>query len=74
MSERLIVRISLSASRLGLRRRQHTSKPIKYLALTHYYAVRVLGACASEAEHIVASEATRKLTDERGKQDWRVNS
>ncbi len=26
--------------------RQHTDKPVKYLVLTHYHAVRVLGASA----------------------------
>lgn len=50
--------------------REHCSKPIKYLVLTHYHAVRVLGARAFGAEHIVASEATRKLIEERGQQDW----
>ncbi len=50
--------------------RQHTRKPVKYLVLTHYHAVRVLGASAFEAEHIIASEATRKLIEERGQQDW----
>jgi glyoxylase-like metal-dependent hydrolase (beta-lactamase superfamily II) len=52
------------------RLRQHTDKPIKYLILTHYHAVRVLGASAFEAEQIIASEATRSLIEERGKQDW----
>ena len=50
--------------------REHTNKPVKYLILTHYHAVRVLGASAFDAEHIVASEATRDLIDERGQQDW----
>lgn len=50
--------------------RQHTDKPVKYLVLTHYHAVRVLGASAFGAEVIVASEVTRKLIAERGKQDW----
>lgn len=50
--------------------REHTDKPIKYLVLTHYHAVRVLGASAFEAEHIVTSTATRKLIEERGVQDW----
>lgn len=50
--------------------RKHTDKPIKYLVLTHYHAVRVLGASAFEAEHIITSETTRKLIDERGMQDW----
>jgi len=50
--------------------RQHTDKPVKYLALSHYHAVRVLGASAFNAESIVTSEMTRFLIEERGKQDW----
>ncbi len=50
--------------------REHTDKPIKYLVLTHYHAVRVLGASAFQAEHIITSETTRKLIEERGKEDW----
>ena len=50
--------------------REHTKKPVKYLVLTHYHAVRVLGASAFDAEHIITSEATRKLIEERGQQDW----
>lgn len=50
--------------------REHTDKPVKYLVLTHYHAVRVLGASAFGAEHIVASETTRQLIEERGRQDW----
>jgi len=50
--------------------RQYTDKPVKYLILTHYHAVRVLGASAFDAEVIVASEMTRHLINERGKEDW----
>lgn len=50
--------------------REHTDKPVKYLVLTHYHAVRVLGASAFGAETIIASATTRKLIDERGLQDW----
>jgi glyoxylase-like metal-dependent hydrolase (beta-lactamase superfamily II) len=50
--------------------RKHTRKPVKYLVLTHYHAVRVLGASAFDAEVIVASSATRDLIAERGMQDW----
>ncbi len=50
--------------------RQHTDKPVKYLILTHYHAVRVLGASAFEAENIISSAATKTLIEERGKQDW----
>jgi glyoxylase-like metal-dependent hydrolase (beta-lactamase superfamily II) len=52
------------------RLRQKTDKPIRYLVLTHYHAVRTLGASAFDAEHIIASEATRRLIEERGQQDW----
>jgi glyoxylase-like metal-dependent hydrolase (beta-lactamase superfamily II) len=50
--------------------RKHTDKPVKFLVLTHYHAVRVLGASAFDADNIVSSVATRKLIEERGKQDW----
>ncbi len=49
--------------------RQVTDKPIKYVVLTHYHAVRVLGASAYGAEQILASQDTRDLIVERGKQD-----
>jgi glyoxylase-like metal-dependent hydrolase (beta-lactamase superfamily II) len=52
------------------RLRQHTDKPIRYLVLSHYHAVRVLGASAFDAEIIVAHENTRALIAERGEQDW----
>lgn len=50
--------------------REHTDKPVRYLVLTHYHAVRVLGASAFDAQDIVASSTTRKLIEERGKEDW----
>jgi glyoxylase-like metal-dependent hydrolase (beta-lactamase superfamily II) len=46
-----------------------TDKPIKYVLLTHYHAVRVLGASAYAPEHIIASQDTRDLIVERGEQD-----
>jgi len=49
--------------------RRVTSKPIKYVVLSHYHAVRVLGASAYRAREIIASEATLGLIRERGKQD-----
>ncbi|UBU10778.1 MBL fold metallo-hydrolase [Nonomuraea gerenzanensis] len=52
------------------RLREHTTKPIRYLVLSHYHAVRVLGASAFGAEVIVAHEKTRELIAERGEQDW----
>jgi len=50
--------------------RQHTDKPVRYLVLSHYHAVRVLGASAFDADVIVAHENTRALIAERGKEDW----
>ncbi len=50
--------------------RAYTDKPVKYLVLSHYHAVRVLGASAFGAEVIVAHEQTRRLIAERGKEDW----
>lgn len=47
-----------------------TDKPIKYVVLSHYHAVRVLGASAYHAQGVVASLETRRLIAERGKQDW----
>ena len=49
--------------------REVTDKPIKYVVLTHYHAVRVLGASAYDADHIIASQDTRDLIVERGEQD-----
>ncbi|MEL3891634.1 MBL fold metallo-hydrolase [Ferrovibrio sp. MS7] len=47
-----------------------TDKPIKYVVLSHYHAVRVLGASAYGAEQVIASDATRGLIVERGQEDW----
>ena len=49
--------------------REVTDKPIRYVLLTHYHAVRVLGATAYGADHIIASQDTRDLIVERGEQD-----
>lgn len=46
-----------------------TDKPIKYVVLSHYHAVRVLGVAAYAPEHIIASKDTRDLIAERGQQD-----
>jgi len=52
------------------RLREHTDKPVRYLVLSHYHAVRTLGAAAFDATAIVAHEQTRRLIAERGQQDW----
>jgi glyoxylase-like metal-dependent hydrolase (beta-lactamase superfamily II) len=49
--------------------REVTDKPIRYVVLSHYHAVRVLGASAYAPEHIIASEDTFDLISERGEQD-----
>ena len=43
-----------------------TDKPIRYVVLSHYHAVRVLGASAYKAQGIIASNATYDLIVERG--------
>lgn len=58
------------ASRVIERVKQVTDKPIKYVVLSHYHAVRVLGASAYTNAAIVASDETRRLIEERGQQDW----
>ncbi len=50
--------------------RSVTDKPIKYVTLTHYHAVRVLGASAYDASEIIMSEKARAMVAERGKEDW----
>jgi len=49
--------------------REVTDKPIKYVVLTHYHAVRVLGASAYGAQQILASQDTYDLIVERGEAD-----
>src|SRR5579863_9142418 len=53
------------AEDLMRRLRAVTDKPVKYVLLTHYHAVRVMGASAYKAQHVIASEATRDLIAER---------
>jgi glyoxylase-like metal-dependent hydrolase (beta-lactamase superfamily II) len=57
------------ARELMERIRAVTDKPVKYVLLSHYHAVRVLGASAYGAEHIIASQGTYELIRERGQQD-----
>ena len=62
----------LMAQDLIARIRQVSDKPIKYVLLTHYHAVRVLGASAYVAEgatEIIASKGTYDLIVERGAED-----
>lgn len=50
--------------------REVTDKPITHLVLTHYHAVRVLGASAYAAPQIIMSEMARGMVAERGQEDW----
>lgn len=50
--------------------REHTGKPVRYLVLTHYHAVRTLGAAAFDADEIIAHDQTGFLIEERGEADW----
>src|SRR5512134_3779692 len=59
----------LMAREVIRRVRRVTSKPIRYVVLTHYHAVRVLGASAYKAEQIIASRRTLGLIRERGRED-----
>ncbi len=47
-----------------------TDKPISHVVLTHYHAVRVLGASAFQAREIIMSNAARGMVAERGAEDW----
>jgi glyoxylase-like metal-dependent hydrolase (beta-lactamase superfamily II) len=49
--------------------REVTDKPIKYVVLTHYHAVRVLGASAYRPQQVLASQDTWDLIRERGEAD-----
>ncbi|MCZ2805232.1 MULTISPECIES: MBL fold metallo-hydrolase [unclassified Modestobacter] len=60
----------VAARRWLAKLREHTDKPVRYLVLSHYHAVRVLGASAFDAEAIISSEQTKGLIAERGQQDW----
>jgi glyoxylase-like metal-dependent hydrolase (beta-lactamase superfamily II) len=50
--------------------RSVTDKPISHVVLTHYHAVRVLGASAFKASQVIMGEAARAMVVERGQEDW----
>jgi glyoxylase-like metal-dependent hydrolase (beta-lactamase superfamily II) len=60
----------VAAQQVIERVRKVTDKPIKYVVLSHYHAVRVLGASAYGAQEIIASDTCRAMIAERGKEDW----
>jgi glyoxylase-like metal-dependent hydrolase (beta-lactamase superfamily II) len=47
-----------------------TDKPIEHVVLSHYHAVRVLGASGYGATNVIASRDTYDLIVERGQQDY----
>lgn len=50
--------------------RKVTDKPIRHVLLTHYHAVRVLGAAGYEERvNVIASDVARGMIVERGQQD-----
>jgi glyoxylase-like metal-dependent hydrolase (beta-lactamase superfamily II) len=51
--------------------REVTDKPIRYVVLSHYHAVRVLGASGYRPEHVIASRDTYDLIVERGEADMK---
>jgi len=51
--------------------REVTDKPIRYVLMSHYHAVRVLGASAYRPEHVIASRDTYDLIVERGEADMK---
>ncbi len=50
--------------------RKVTDKPVTHILMTHYHAVRVLGAAAYGAHTVIASKRTHEMIVERGQQDW----
>jgi len=50
--------------------RSVTDKPISHVVLTHYHAVRVLGASAFGADQIIMGDKARAMVVERGQEDW----
>ncbi|MCB9947673.1 MAG: MBL fold metallo-hydrolase [Rhodospirillaceae bacterium] len=58
------------AQKVIARIRTVTDKPVKYVVLSHYHAVRVLGASAYGAEQVIASATCRSMIHERGQEDW----
>lgn len=58
------------ASKVIEKVRSVTDKPIQHVVLSHYHAVRVLGASAYNANEIIMSEKARAMVVERGQEDW----
>ena len=59
----------LMASQVIARIRTVTDRPVTHILLTHYHAVRVLGASAFGAHTVIACADTLALIEERGEAD-----
>jgi glyoxylase-like metal-dependent hydrolase (beta-lactamase superfamily II) len=59
------------ARALVRRIRTVTDKPVRWLVLSHYHAVRVLGAAGYGRPTVIASRGTWEMIRERGAQDWK---
>ncbi len=51
--------------------RKRSDKPIAYMVMSHYHAVRALGAAAFRPAAIIASRGTAELVEERGAADFK---
>ena len=58
------------ANKVIERVRSVTDLPITHVVMTHYHAVRVLGASAYGADQIIMGERARAMVVERGAEDW----
>jgi glyoxylase-like metal-dependent hydrolase (beta-lactamase superfamily II) len=58
------------ASKVIEKIRTVTDKPISHLVMTHYHAVRVLGASAYNAPTVIMGDVARAMVEERGAEDW----
>lgn len=61
----------IMARRVIERIRAVSSAPFRFVVLSHYHAVRVLGASAFDQACVVASQGTSDLIAERGEADYR---
>lgn len=61
----------VSAQRVIDRIRTISDAPFRYVVLSHYHAVRTLGASAFGEAMVVASRRTRELIEERGEADYK---
>lgn len=61
----------VSAQRIIERVRTVTDAPFRFVVLSHYHAVRTLGASAYDQASVIASRGTYELIAERGEADFK---